>query len=106
VAHHKRWFARGARNDGGYEVAFVGSVPRGRKLRYSEGDRSVTFVGEQSLIVEGARRRWGFHFALDPAHLTKWDDGSEISVTEREQIQHRIHALLDYIRFPHSLDKK
>ena len=33
------------------------------------------------------------------------DDGSEVSVTKREQIQDRIHALLDYMRFPHSLDK-
>ena len=106
MALHKRWFPRGVRSDEGYEVAFVGSVPRGRKLRYSEGGRSVTCVGEQSLIVEGARRRWGLHFALDPRYLTKWDDGSEVSVTEREQIQDRIHALLDYMRFPHSLDKK
>ena len=106
MALHKRWFPRGVSSDEGYEVALVGSVPRGRKLRYSEGDRSVTCVGEQSLIAEGERRRWGLLFALDPRHLTMWDDGSEISVTEREQIQDRIHALLDYMRFPHSLDKK
>ncbi len=88
------------RSDEGYEVAFVGGVPRGRKLRYSEGDRSVICIGEQSLIVDGNRRRWGLHFTLDPRHLTKWDDGSEVSMTEREQIQDRVHALLDYIRFP------
>ena len=106
VALHKRWFQRGVRSDEGYEIAFVGSVVRGRKLRYSEGGKSVTCVGEQSLIVEGTRRRWGLHFALDPWHLTEWDDGSEVSVSEREQIQDRIHTLLDYMRFPHSLDKK
>jgi hypothetical protein len=106
VALHKRWFRRVVFSDEGYEVAFVGSVPRGRKLRYSEGGRSVTCVGEQSLVVEGAQRRWGLHFALDPTHLAKWDDGSEVSVAEREQIQDRVHALLDYMRFPHSLDKK
>src|SRR5258705_8742487 len=44
----------------------------------------------------------GASFALDPSHLTKWDDGSEVSVTERVQIQDRIHALLDYIS--HSLE--
>jgi hypothetical protein len=60
MALHRRWFPRGVRSDDGYEVAFVGSVPRGRKLRYSEGSRSITFAGEQSLIVEGTRRRWGF----------------------------------------------
>lgn len=106
MALHKRWFPRGVRSDEGYEIAFVGSVPRGRKLRYSERSRSVTCVGEQSLIVGGTRRKWGLHFALDPKHLTNWDDGSEVSVTEREQIQERIHALLAYMKFPHSLDRK
>jgi len=56
--------------------------------------------------VEGARRRWGLHFSFDPKHLTNWDDGSEVSLTEREQIQDRIHVLLDYMMFPHSIDKK
>jgi hypothetical protein len=63
----------------------VGSVPRGRKLRYSEGSRSLTCVGEQSLIAEGERRRWGLHFALDPQHLTEWDDGSEVSVSNESK---------------------
>lgn len=103
---HRRWFPRGVRSDDGYEIAFVGSVPRGRKLRYSEGNRSLTCVGEQSLIAEGGRRRWGLHFALDPQHLTEWDDGSEVSISEREQIQERIHALLAHMKFPHSLDRK
>jgi hypothetical protein len=34
------------------------------------------------------------------------DDGSEVSVSEREQIQERIHSLLTYMRFPHSFDRK
>jgi len=103
---HKKWFSRGVRSDEGYEIAFVGTVPRGRKLRYSEGGRSVTCVGEQNLIADGTRRRWGLHFALDPEHLTRWDDGSELSVAERERIQERIHALLNYIKFPHSFDRR
>jgi hypothetical protein len=48
----------------------------------------------------------GLHFALDPRHLTNWDDGSAVSMAELEQIQERIHALLDYMRFPHSFDSK
>lgn len=65
---HKRWFPRGVRSDEGYEVAFVGNVPRGRKLRYSDGSRSITCVGEQSLIpvcaasVAGRRKRAGARF--------------------------------------------
>ena len=106
MALHRRWFRRGARSDEGYEVAFVGTIPRGRKLRYSEGCRSVTCIGEQALMVEWTRRRWGFHFALDSMHLTQWDDGSEISSAERVQIQERIHGLLKFIGVPHSLDRK
>jgi len=106
MGFHKTWFPRGARSDEGYEIAFVGSIPRGRKLRYSEGKRSVTCVGEQSVIVERNAKSRGLHFALDPRHLTEWDDGSAISVVEREQVQERIHALLEYMRLPHSLDRK
>lgn len=82
MGFHKRWFPRGVRSDVGYAVAFVGSVPRGRKLRYLEGNRSVACIGEQTLILAGTRRKWGLHFALDPQHLTEWDEGSVVRVTE------------------------
>lgn len=103
---HKRWFSRTVRSDEGYELALMGGVPRGEKLRYSEGYRSVTVVGEQALIVEGKRKRWGYHFALDQRHLRDWDDGSEISLQDRGKIQDRIRSLLEFMKVPRSLDTK
>lgn len=106
MAFHKRWLSRSVSSDDGYEVALVGSVPRGRKLRYREAGKSVTCIGEQALITDDARRRWGLHFAIDERHLTHWDDGLEISATERPRIQARIGAALRFMKVPHTLETK
>jgi len=104
MGFHRKWFRwRAVRDDSGYEVAFVGMDRRARKVKYSDGKRSITVAGEPVKVSE---KRWGLHFALQDRYLGKWDDGSETTHEERETVRNRFRGALEYMRVRYTLDSK
>src|ERR1700732_1348418 len=82
--HRRLWHLRAVRNDAGFEVEFKGTV----RVRYSEPGRSVTFCAEPAFIEQGKfKGRHGWLVAI--SRPTKWDDGTQLSETERVLIQER-----------------
>jgi hypothetical protein len=107
MAFHRKWFRwRAVRNDDGYEVAFVGGgYMRGFEIRYSGREGSRTVIGETARVsTSGGKFKRGLHLALEDHSLAKWDDGSETTAEEREAIRTRIHASLEYMGIPHTMD--
>jgi hypothetical protein len=82
---HKQWFRKVVRSDDGYEIAFAEKVNRVQKVRYSEGTRSLTTIGEP--VLTSPERKWGLHFALADKYLDRWDDGTRTTTAERDAIR-------------------
>jgi len=94
--HRKLWRFRAVRNDAGFEVEFKGMV----RVRYSEPGRSVTFCAEPAVIEQGKfKGRHGWLVAI--SRPTKWDDGTQLSETERVLIQERSKDALEFMGVPH-----
>ena len=100
---HRRVFRwRSVHNDEGYDVEFAGVFGRGRKVKYADNRGQVTVVGEPT--ISGSKGKWRLHFALGDKYLQRWDEGREMSPEEREAIRFRIHASLDFMGIPHTID--
>jgi len=104
MAFHRKWFGKTVRNDDGYEVAFAGKQKRAQKVKYSDGYRSLTVIGEPVVTVVDGKWRCGFHFALQDRYLTDWDNGSKISPEEREMVRQRLRSSLEFMRVPSTFD--
>ncbi|MGI9073300.1 MAG: hypothetical protein ACR2JB_18775 [Bryobacteraceae bacterium] len=75
------WLNRGRiRSDEGFEVTLIGRS----KVRYEEAGRSVDVGGE--LLTDG--------FALEPATLSSWNDGTPVEEARKQEIIGRIIAAL------------
>lgn len=73
------WFNRGRiRSDEGFEVMLIGRST----VRYREAGRSADVGGE--LLTDG--------FALEPATLRFWNDGTPIEAAQKHEIIQRITA--------------
>lgn len=75
------WLNRGSiRSDDGFEVTLIGRS----KVRYKEAGRSADIGGE--LLTDG--------FALEPATLRYWNDGTPVEQAQKQEIINKIVAAL------------
>jgi len=104
MAFHRKWFAKTVQSDEGYEVAFARKEGRGQKVKYSDGYRSLTVIGEPIVTVADGKRKLGYHFALQDRYLADWDDASKTTAEERNMVRERLRSSLEFMRVPSTFD--
>ncbi len=94
--HRKFLRPRAVRSDQGFDVEFRGMLA----VRYSEGERTVTFPAEPVKFQYGEfKGRAGWMVAVSRPFT--WDDGIVMSQSERALVQERSRQALDFMGVAH-----
>jgi hypothetical protein len=96
VFHRKFLRPLAVRSEEGFEVAFRGMLA----VRYSEGEKSVTFRAEPAVFDHGDfRGRDGWMVAVSKPR--NFDNGVPMTEDECHQIQERTIQALKFMKVPH-----